>query len=111
MPDRPLKKWSGLNQNDAAHSDKVAPKEWPESPFGPLQELLYHPALLAVCQSMCRHGNSSVDVEGVKKILEMHAQGMNCRQIGSTLGVNYVTVFRVQKKLIEWSMLIEMREE
>lgn len=110
LPDRPLKKWSGLNGNNAAESDKTIHKDWPDNPYLPQQELLFHPELTAICTIICKHGNNSLTAELIKKILEMHIQGMNCRRIGEVLGISYVTVFRAQKKLIEWSRLIEMRD-
>lgn len=110
-PDRPLVKWSGVSHNGLVESERAALPLWPESPFMPHEELLYHPELAMVCESICKHGNHSLTGYQVKKILEMHVQGMTCRGIGMALDVSYVAVFRTQKKLGEWALLIENRNK
>lgn len=111
QPDRPLLKWSGVSHNHVVESEKTSLNQWPESPFQALEQLLYHPELSAVCESICRHGNHSLSHYQIKRILEMQIQGMSCRSIGLSLDVSYVTVFRAQKKLNEWALIIEDREE
>ena len=108
-PDRPLLKWSGVNHND--YVEKVEMSAWPKSPFVMQEELLYHPELALVCDSICKHGNHSLLPPQVKMILELNIQGMTCRGIGEIMQISYVTVFRAQKKLNEWAVLIESREE
>ncbi len=110
-PDRPLLSWSGVSHNGLVESDRALPSHWPENPFMIHEELLYHPELAMVCQSICRHGNHSLSPYQIKHILEMHIQGMTCREIGVILGISYVAVFRAQKKLGEWAALIENRDQ
>lgn len=109
-PDRPLIKWSGVSHDDYVYSERADLPIWPTSPFEMQEELLYHPELASVCQSICGHGNNSLRPPQVKLILEMNIQGMTCRAIGEVLKISYVTVFRAQKKLNEWALLIESRE-
>ncbi len=110
-PDRPLLKWSGVSHNNHVESERALLSSWPDSPFIPLEDLLYHPDLPSVCESICKHGNHSLTPALVRRILEMNTQGMTFRLIGKALGINYVTVFRAQKKLNEWAILIESRHE
>ena len=104
-------KWSGVSHNDVVNSERMALPPWPNSPFVMEEELLYHPELPAVCESICEHGNHSLAPQQVKNILEMYIHGVTCRKIGESLSICHVTVFRVQKKLNEWALLIESREE
>lgn len=110
-PHRPLVKWSGVSHNGLVESERAELPLWPESPFLILQELLYHSELSMVCESICKHGNHSLTPCLVKKVLEMQIQGMTCRKIGKILDISYVAVFRTQKKLSEWALLIESRQE
>lgn len=109
--DRPLLKWTGLNHNHVVESERASFPSWPETPFVANEELLYHPKLSEVCDSICKHGNNSLTHCQVKKILYMHIHGLTCREIGRSLDIGYVTVFRTQKKLNEWALLIENRED
>lgn len=109
-PERPLRSWTGLCNNHEAESERAVHSSWPEGPFVMLEELLFHPDLFRVCDSICKHGNHSLNSHVVHKILEMHIKGMTCREIGGLLDISYVTVFRTQKKLKEWALLIENRD-
>lgn len=117
-PERPLRRWSGTSwrmeyvgvQGDIVYHSKNAFKNtspWPENPFRYQEDLFYHPDVLSICDSICKHGNHSLKPIQVKLILEYQLQGMTCRDIGIMLGIGYVTVFRVQKKILEWAKLIE----
>jgi hypothetical protein len=110
-PERPLIKWSGVSHNHLVDSDRKNLPKWPENPFVMQEELLYHPELSMVCESICKHGNHTLSPIQVRKILEMHIQGTSCREIGKALEIGYVTVFRVEKKLKEWALIIEARSE
>jgi hypothetical protein len=110
-PERPLIKWSGVSHDDYVYSERADLPAWPKSPFVMQEELLYHPELTLVCESICKHGNHSLKPLQVKLILEMTINGMTCRGVGEVLDISYVTVFRAQKKLNEWALLIESREE
>ncbi len=110
-PERPLLKWTGVCYNHLAESDRVVHSVWPEGPLVMLEELFYHPKMPMVCERICKHGNHSMSPQVVRKILEMHIEGKTCRDIGRVLEISYVTVFRAQKKLKEWALLIENRDE
>jgi hypothetical protein len=110
-PERPLLNWTGVGLNGELDPENNALPAWPVSPFVMQEELLYHPELAAVCESICKHGNHSLSPPQVKKILELNIQGMTCRGIGKELEISYVTVFRAQKKLNEWAILIESRDD
>lgn len=111
QPNRPLLSWSGLCCGHMTESDRVVLPGWPESPFILREELLYHPEFSDICESICKHGSNSLLPHQIRSILEMQINGMSCRQIGEALSANYSSIFRAQKKLLEWATLVESRDE
>lgn len=110
-PDRSLIRWSGVGLHGELDPNENVLSLWPDSPLVTQEDLLHHPSLPAVCESICKHGNHSLTGTQVRCILEMQTQGMSCRAIGKSLSVSHVAVFRAQKKLNEWALLIESRDE
>ncbi len=98
-PERPLKDWH--SQKFISESSRIR-QEHRERYNRQLDDFINKQAFGDICILIAKHGNKKVGPKRVKKIVELHRDGIAVREIGKKIGKSKDVVHRTLKKAREW---------
>jgi hypothetical protein len=117
-PDRPLKKWSGLHVAAEIIDQFVFQPEqtplmstFPEATYREEDDFEHHPEFHKVCQSLCGHGNTKLNVKRIKLIWGDYIQGRTLREIEKQRGISDNRILVLINKITEFMNLMDTRPD
>jgi hypothetical protein len=111
-----LRRWSGISIDVRSDDDLLklidiqivqepetpVKSSFPVSLFSREETLLNHPEFKLICESMCRHGNSSFTTDMIILIWRDYCGGFSTRDLEKKYKVSDTAIFRLIRKATEW---------
>ncbi len=98
-PDRPLKEWHSTKFCSERSRIRQAQREKYNKA---IDDFINSESINEICELIARHGNSAFSAHQVKRVLELHREGLDERKIAKAVRRGKTSVHLVLTKAKEW---------